>query len=425
MAQPQLIDRYLAALQDNLGRAPDAGDILAEVEDHLRETATRYRHDGLDPHGAEARALEAFGSPRLVARAFADASGTKGLAMPTIFTRRAGLAAIASPLVLLAAMPALFADEWITGRTTGWYFAGNNAILIALALLMVAMVGMRARHGGALGTLGLAGLILTGLGTAVVLAQFSLGAHPLAGPYQHRRRPVRRGHRPRPGAVPCRGHPVRNRTAADRGTRPSLPSVHPRRRRPHMAIRSHVAIQPHRDRRLRPGPDLARLATPKRAPGRHQPGDGTGHLAAAASRTRVAGPHRAWAGPPESPQVDHHRSIHLAIGPGGVIAIDSKQYRGRLQLDPSGRLWHGRCPLTPTLQAVSFEADQAAVVLPDPGMAVVPIVAIHGAQVPWGKVVTQGVPVVSARRRALPAVLGPERVAVLANQARVRFHAAL
>ena len=29
---------------------------------------------------------------------------------------------------------------------------------------------------------------------------------------------------------------------------------------------------------------------------------------------------------------------HLVIGPGGVFVIDSKQYRGRLQLDPSGRL---------------------------------------------------------------------------------------
>jgi hypothetical protein len=58
--------------------------------------------------------------------------------------------------------------------------------------------------------------------------------------------------------------------------------------------------------------------------------------------------------------------------------IDSKQYRGRLQLDPSGRLWHGRYSLTPTLRAVSFEADQAAQVLPDPGLAAVPIVAVHG-----------------------------------------------
>jgi Nuclease-related domain len=120
---------------------------------------------------------------------------------------------------------------------------------------------------------------------------------------------------------------------------------------------------------------------------------------------------------------------HLAIGPGGIFVVDSKQYRGRLQLDGSGRLWHGRYPLAPTLQAVSLEADQAARVLPNPGVVVVPIVAVHGAQVPWGKVVMNGVPIVPARRlpsmlRQLPAVLGPERVAWLADQARVRFHAA-
>ena len=120
---------------------------------------------------------------------------------------------------------------------------------------------------------------------------------------------------------------------------------------------------------------------------------------------------------------------HLVIGPGGVFVIDSKQYRGRLQLDPTGRLWHGRYPLVPTLHAVSFEANQAAQILTDPDVVVVPIVAVHGVQVPWGKVVTQGVPVVSARRlpsmlRTLPAVLGPERVAALAHQARIRFRAA-
>jgi hypothetical protein len=122
---------------------------------------------------------------------------------------------------------------------------------------------------------------------------------------------------------------------------------------------------------------------------------------------------------------------HLVIGPGGVFVIDSKLYRGRLQLDPSGRLWHGRYSLAPTLRAVSFEADRAARVLPDPGVVVVvvPIVAVHGARVPWGKVVVEGVPVVAAWRlpsmlRQLPAVLGPERVATVADRARVRFRAA-
>jgi hypothetical protein len=120
---------------------------------------------------------------------------------------------------------------------------------------------------------------------------------------------------------------------------------------------------------------------------------------------------------------------HLVIGPAGVFVIDSKQYRGRLQLDPSGRPWHGRYPLTPALRAVSLEADQAAQVLTDPDVVVVPVMAVHGTRVPRGKVVTDGVPVVPARRlpsmlRELPAVLGPERVASLADQARVRFHAA-
>ena len=119
---------------------------------------------------------------------------------------------------------------------------------------------------------------------------------------------------------------------------------------------------------------------------------------------------------------------HLVIGPGGVFVVDSKRYRGRLQLDPSGQLWHGRYSLTAVLRTVSFEADRAVQVLADP-QVVVPIVAVHGAQVPWGKVVTQGVPVVSARRlpsmlRTLPAVLGPERVAAVAHQARIRFRAA-
>jgi Nuclease-related domain len=102
---------------------------------------------------------------------------------------------------------------------------------------------------------------------------------------------------------------------------------------------------------------------------------------------------------------------HLVVGPGGVFVIDSKHYRGRLQLDPSGRLRHGRSSLAPTLQALSFEADRAALVLTDPSVVVVPVMAVHGAQVPWGKVVTQGVPVVAARRlpsmlRQLPAVPG-------------------
>jgi hypothetical protein len=81
-----------------------------------------------------------------------------------------------------------------------------------------------------------------------------------------------------------------------------------------------------------------------------------------------------------------------------------------------------------TKESTSRDHDRAAQVLADP-QVVVPIVAVHGLQVPWGKVVIDGVPVVPAGRlpsmlRALPVVLGPERVAVLADRARVRFRAA-
>jgi hypothetical protein len=117
------------------------------------------------------------------------------------------------------------------------------------------------------------------------------------------------------------------------------------------------------------------------------------------------------------------------IGPGGMFVIDSKQYRGRLRLDPLGRLWHGRYPLALRCGRCRSRRIRPPWVVTDSDVVVVPVMAVHGAQVPWGKVVMDGVPVVPARRlpsmlRELPAVLGPERVAVLADQARVRFHAA-
>ncbi len=120
---------------------------------------------------------------------------------------------------------------------------------------------------------------------------------------------------------------------------------------------------------------------------------------------------------------------HLAIGPGGVVMIDSKQYRGRLQLDPDGLLWHGRHLLTMTLRAARWEADQADEVLGVADVDVAAIVAVHGATVPWGRVVASGVTVAPAGRvpdllRALPPMLSAERVAWLADRARRRFRPA-
>jgi Nuclease-related domain len=120
---------------------------------------------------------------------------------------------------------------------------------------------------------------------------------------------------------------------------------------------------------------------------------------------------------------------HLVIGPGGVVVIDSKRCRGRLRLDSYGLLWHGRHLLVAVLRKVRWEADQADAVLGVADVQVAAIMAVHGASVPWGQLQADGVIVAPARRVpdllcALPPVLGPERVAWLADRARLRFRAA-
>ena len=97
---------------------------------------------------------------------------------------------------------------------------------------------------------------------------------------------------------------------------------------------------------------------------------------------------------------------HLVIGPGGVLVIDSKQYRGQLRLDADGLLWHGRHLLVATLRKLRWAADQADEVLGVADVQVVAIMAVHGAKVPWGQLTADGVIVVSRPADAGPAA-GP------------------
>ena len=120
---------------------------------------------------------------------------------------------------------------------------------------------------------------------------------------------------------------------------------------------------------------------------------------------------------------------HLLIGPGGVFVVDSKQYSGRLQLGADGTLWHGRYPLTLALRAVRFEADRATAVLGMPAVEAVPIVAVHGAPVPWGSLQVDAVTVVAADQlvdllRARPTILHAHKVAWIAQRARQRLRPA-
>jgi len=146
--------------------------------------------------------------------------------------------------------------------------------------------------------------------------------------------------------------------------------------------------------------------------------------------TILTQPHRPTSRhPTQPPPLDRYRSIHLVIGPGGVLVIDSKQYRGRLHLDQYGMVWHGRHLLVSALRKVLWAADQADEVLGIAEVQVAAVVAVHGVFVPEGWLQADGVTIVPARRvpdllQALPPVLGPERVAWLADRARLRFRAA-
>jgi hypothetical protein len=81
-----------------------------------------------------------------------------------------------------------------------------------------------------------------------------------------------------------------------------------------------------------------------------------------------------------------------------VVAIDTKQYRGRLRLDSYGLLWHGRHLLVSALRKTLWEADQADEVLGVAEIRVAAIMAVHGAKVPWGWLQADGVIVAPARR---------------------------
>jgi hypothetical protein len=120
---------------------------------------------------------------------------------------------------------------------------------------------------------------------------------------------------------------------------------------------------------------------------------------------------------------------HLVIGPAGVFLVDSKNWRGRLAFAPDGTLWHGSYPLTATLATIGFEAQAIAGALAVPGLAVEPLLVVHGSTIPWGEQYLGGVAVLPAGRLvatllALPEVLTDHQVARLAQRAMTRLQPA-
>jgi hypothetical protein len=121
---------------------------------------------------------------------------------------------------------------------------------------------------------------------------------------------------------------------------------------------------------------------------------------------------------------------HLAVGPGGLFLLDSKNWRGRLVFTPDGTLWYGSYPLTATLATIGWEASTLADALAVPAHSIQPVMVVHGSTIPWGEQYLGGVAVLPAGRLvatllALPPLLSEQQVTQLAVRATTRLHPAV
>ena len=132
--------------------------IVEELTDHLLETVHRLHKQGTSWAEAQKRAIAQFGSPSLVARTFAQ---SKGVGVPTTFTRYSGLAGILGSLVLTGA----FIGEEFSESFSHGPFA--EVATSGAALLGIGMVGMYVRCRGQLGFWGRIGFRLIIIGAVM------------------------------------------------------------------------------------------------------------------------------------------------------------------------------------------------------------------------------------------------------------------
>lgn len=168
MGEPGLIDAYLVELGYSVARLPDRDDIVAETEDHLRSAVERFVTDGVSTAQAEQQALARFGSAALVSRVFME-EAKRGAAVSTQLTRRAGIAAMAAPVVAAVGQAGNITIE--RGAAHG---VAVGLLVVAFGLFGLALWGMRLRHGG-LGRLGHVALGLF-IASPLIAAPFAWGA---------------------------------------------------------------------------------------------------------------------------------------------------------------------------------------------------------------------------------------------------------
>lgn len=174
MAGYDLIDQYLTTLQAQLRWRGESDDLDSELRDHLYTAAEVQEAHGLGPQDAQRAVLDRFGAPITVSSAFAS-NGTKGLAVPTQFTKSSGqLAFIAALAWIMVGVG--FAGSYAVERTLGeWegpalglFLLGQLSLLAGASLTVVIFLALFQRHGG-LGILGMAGIGIAALGAAAGL----------------------------------------------------------------------------------------------------------------------------------------------------------------------------------------------------------------------------------------------------------------
>lgn len=167
MAEHDMIDAYLAEVRKALGRRRDADMIVAEIQDHLRESVSRSVSSGADPVEAQRAALSDFGGTDVVARAFAARPNGR-LSVPTDSTRKGGAVGIAAA-TLWVAVALVFGLAWLLQDGFPWdvgYLVGLVAVLWAGGLTVAFMWYLGDRHGRSLGPVAYAGMAITALGVA-------------------------------------------------------------------------------------------------------------------------------------------------------------------------------------------------------------------------------------------------------------------
>jgi hypothetical protein len=118
------ITQYLAQLRARL-RTPDAELVLAEAEDHLRESVAGGLAIGMSEGEAQEAAISAFGSVRAVVRAhhLRDGQVAAGLVMTALKLGWIGMFAVAGSGFVALAMDYLIGRSFVGGAPAGTRFA--------------------------------------------------------------------------------------------------------------------------------------------------------------------------------------------------------------------------------------------------------------------------------------------------------------